>query len=357
METETEELLSDWRPVDLKAVLDGTDTADPPNVLRRADGVALLYPGRINALQGETESAKSWAAQIAAVQEMINGRHVIYVDFEDSPAGVVERMISMGMPPDLILEHLHYIIPETGFYSEGATETLAELIIKHGPPSLMVIDGVTEAMMLDRLNPDVGVDVARFHRGLPRWAAATGATVVLIDHVVKAKDSRGRWATGSERKLSGISGAALIFTTITPFGRGKTGRFTIEVAKDRPGYVREHASGKKLAELQLISKQTESGTYTVDYTLKSPIDTRGPDGQWRPELIMEKVSKALEQAPDGLTHNQLLDLRTEGTKTPKVYWNQAIDALLAEGFIQVRPGPRNAQIHASIRPFRTEQPD
>src|SRR4051794_9477551 len=41
-----------WAPVPLAGYVTGTKTDDPPTVLERTDGAALLYPGRLHAVFG-----------------------------------------------------------------------------------------------------------------------------------------------------------------------------------------------------------------------------------------------------------------------------------------------------------------
>jgi hypothetical protein len=44
---------SSWAPVDLTAHLDGSHVPEVPALLRRTDGRALLYPGRVHSARGE----------------------------------------------------------------------------------------------------------------------------------------------------------------------------------------------------------------------------------------------------------------------------------------------------------------
>ena len=66
------------------------------NGLRALRRDPLLYPGRINALIGETESCKTWVAMAVIAQELNAGHHVIYADFEDGPESAVERLRALG---------------------------------------------------------------------------------------------------------------------------------------------------------------------------------------------------------------------------------------------------------------------
>ena len=159
--------VSGWVPVDLKSIVEGRRTGPVPSVLRRDDGIMLLYPGRINVLLGEPEGCKTWAAAIATAQELLKGHHAIWLDFEDSPETAVERLQALMVPSGVILDLFTYYSP-TGLFDELAEGIFDELIAEKGMPSLIVGDGVTEAMTDLGLSPDKGVDVAEFYAGFPR---------------------------------------------------------------------------------------------------------------------------------------------------------------------------------------------
>ena len=78
----------------------------------------------------------------------------------------------------------------------------------------MVIDGMTEAMVLHSLDPDHNADVARFMATLPRVLTKTGASVIVIDHVTKARESRGRYAIGAQHKLAAIDKTTLVLSRL-----------------------------------------------------------------------------------------------------------------------------------------------
>ncbi len=214
--------VSRWEPVDLGPVLRGESVTPAPTVFQRSDGIRLLYPGRLNALIGETESCKTWVAMAVVAQELNAGHHVIYADFEDGPELAVERLRELGVAEDDIADHLTYLNPG------GRFDELAQAVVDRGDRASRARQVWSSSTASPRPCPisdwirSPGTDVALYYAGSPRWLARTGAAVALVDHVTKSQESRGRWAIGSERKLSGLDGAAYGFETIVPFGRGKT---------------------------------------------------------------------------------------------------------------------------------------
>jgi hypothetical protein len=229
-----------WAPVDLSSHLSGDYVCPTPTLMPRADGLCLLYPGLVHSIHGESESGKSWIAQSEAARLIKMGLRVLYVDFESDPGSVAGRLRELGCSSDQIIECFHYVQPET------APQALAERAAWGGllgtGYDLVVIDGVTDSLGLWGYNSNENDEVATWLRDFPRrFAAATGAAVVLIDHVVKNTSARGRFAVGAQAKMAGLSGAAYTVTVQQPLGRGLRGELLISVGKDRPGGVRGFA--------------------------------------------------------------------------------------------------------------------
>lgn len=212
-------------------------------------------------------------------------------------------------------------------------------------PTLAVVDGMTEALALNGLDLRDNTDVARFLTLLPRRLARSGAAVLLVDHVVKDREARGRFAIGAQHKLAGID-VSYTLTSVDPFGRGRSGLSTLTVGKDRPGRVREHqALGSHIAELRL-SSDAESGSVVVE--LAPPAGEGG--GEFRPTRLMERVSRAVEEEP-GLNKRAIRGLQGKNETL-----DLALSLLMADGFVRLELAGR-AQAHFSVRPFRESDDD
>ncbi len=332
--------ISRWEPVDLGPVLRGECVTPAPTVLEVAPLVFLFYAARISALIGETESCKTWLILVAIAQELNAGHHVILADFEDRPETAVERLRALGVATEAIATHLTYLNPG-GRFDELAEAVITEAIESRGPASLAVIDGVTEAMSDIGLDPMSGTDVAAYYQGSPRWLARTGAAVVLVDHVTKSQEGRGRWAIGSERKLSGLDGAAYTLESLRPFGRGKTGLVKVTVAKDRCGHVRQHAGAGGVIAVAELKSWPDDG---VTVTFEAPESSEG--ATFRPTHIMTKLSEAIIETP-GLSTRALHACVTGKTETKTL----ALELLVTDGYAEARPGARGARLYHSLKPF------
>lgn len=268
-----------WRPVDLTEALAGVDIP-PPDLWHRSDDVPLLYRGRVHWFQGESESCKSWAAQIVAVDQLNHGHDVLYIDNEDDDRGVVARLLALGANPQAIAAHLVYIRPDEALRDRhGAyTDAWADLaaVLEQRTYRLCIIDGVTEAMTVEGLNMLDNTDIAGWMRLLPKRIAALGAAVVCIDHVTKNGETQGRYAIGGQHKLAGVTGAAYRFTALRPLARATgtdpiIGTIAVTVMKDRPGYVRGRSPEGKVGTLSITAYPDGGVTAVIDPHGKGPV--------------------------------------------------------------------------------------
>lgn len=331
-----EEYVSSWRPEPLWPYLEESYRPPEPEILRRADGQPLFYPGKVHALNGESESGKSWIALEAIRQEVQEGRKAVYIDYEDSAATLVLRLRALGLAPTQIGFGVTYLAP-SGWDVEAMT--LGETLL--GGCSLVVIDGVTEGMASMTLDPLNAADVARWARRLRGFAEA-GPAVVQIDHVTKNSETRGRYAIGSVHKLNAIDGAAYAVETRHPFGRGKGGFSRLTVMKDRPGAVRGACSGTRVAEVRFES-DAETGAVTV--TLDAP-ETQGPGDAFRPTVLMGKISDLLATFNEPLSANAV-EKQVPGKNDAK---RLALALLVEEGWV-TREETRKGHLHRLVTPF------
>jgi len=322
-----------WWPLDLASIVAGLQAGEivgpTPQLMPRSDGTCLLYPGEIHSLAGEPETGKGWIALAA----------VLYLDFEDAPASIIGRLLALGAPPNAIVDRFTYVRPSDPF----TAATLDALLARH-TYQLAVIDGLSEAYALLGLDPYSNSDAAKFLAALARPIADSGAAVLLIDHVVKAKDTRGRYALGAQHKLAGIA-VAYSTHTIHPPSRTNAGLIRINVEKDRHGHVRSHAHANVIA-LAHITPQNDGDQVTV--ALEPPEVNVTESGTHRPTVLMGRVSDYVRDEP-GASRNTIRN----GVKGRGEYVDNALHLLIAEGYIDRRPDGRS---HAHYTLHEYENP-
>jgi KaiC/GvpD/RAD55 family RecA-like ATPase len=341
---------SSWHPRDLTAILDGDGSGDPPPAfLSRSDGAMLFYAGKVNALIGESESGKTWIALAAVVQALHAGQHVVYLDFEDAPAGIVGRLVSLGATRAQIEKLFRYISPDEPLTQQGVYD-LAQ-VLADPAPELAIVDGVNAAMTLLGLNLKDNKDVTDFSMRLLRPLKRTGAAVVTVDHVTKDKESRGLSAIGAQAKRADIDGAAYIVDAVKKFGRGQPGKLRMTVSKDRPGHVRAVSADATYAGMAILTPH-DDGTITIE--IKEPgWRTKDERPEFRPTHLMEAVS-VFAESQDGPVTAGAIKAAVRG----KAEWiTEAIRLLAASGHLAAEDGPRGARLHRSVAPYREESED
>lgn len=335
---------STWDRVDLAPFLDGTHEPERATLMPRSDGHGLIYPGRVHDLHGESESGKSWVAQAEAARLVDAGQRALYLDFESDAGAVVRRLMLLGAAPDQIRKHLDYRRPE----GRPAERYWAEIV--GGAYALAVVDGVTDALGTFGASIVDNDDVARFMRQVVRPLTRTGAAVILIDHVAKSTEGRGRFAIGAQAKLAGLDGASYVVEPTTPLAEGLRGVLDVRVAKDRPGAVRAVAGTYRASDrTQLAARfvlDSREFPKRVTFTLDAP-DPADAAGEFRPTTLMERVSRFVESNPD-------TSVRTvrDGVSGKAKAVDAALSVLIGEGWIETAPGPRSATLHRSVRPYR-----
>lgn len=327
----TEEPGSSWTPINLNER--AANPPAPPSI------GGCLYEAKRHVLSGEPESGKSWLALAWCVEELKAGRYVAYIDHEMGAGMTKERLHALGAT-NADVDRFLYLDPTEQI--EQGLDAIQRALDQY-KPRLVIIDSTIGNLTLHGYDPNVGKDIELwYHRVVNRFTRA-GAAVVVLDHVTKNQDTRGKFAIGSERK-TGIADVHLSARIIQTFGRDREGRAEIRVQKDRPGHL----------------TRPILGTFTVDSSLPGvsaytwhphdPASTHTESGAFRPTGLMEKVSRELE-AHGPLSLTQIRSKDHVGGKAE--YVTAAIHALTEEGHIEKRPkGGTTGHEIVSIKPFR-----
>jgi hypothetical protein len=310
-----------------------------PTVLHRTDGQALLYPGVVNVLHGPSEAGKSWLALLACSEEIKAERNVLFLDYEDVAASIFHRLGVLGCAPDVVAERFVYVRPEDRMGKRERADLQAHLELHR--PSLVVIDGVTEALDLEGLDSGNDTSIARFRKRLSRPCAALGAVVLEIDHPVKKAKKSDRGPSGSGHKIQGIEGAVYSVTAGREFAEGCPGSSCLTITKDRPGRVRSKSAGRKHTADVHFDAQPD-GSLLIE--LVDPMRA-APKVPTRPVALMKQFLLEIEANP-GINTRALHETAT-GRQTSKTL---ALETLVAEEFARIE---EHGQAHRyfSLRPY------
>lgn len=340
---------SSWARIDLTQYLNGTHKAAEATILTRDDGQALIYPGLVHSVHGESESGKSLIMQIECVRQISAGHDVLFLDFESDPESVARRLVEFGAEPADIIEHFDYRQPETNLANVAASADW-EAILKN-TYTLAVIDGVTDCLGVFGKSTLDNDDIATWMRKVPKTLAShTGAAVVLIDHVVKDKESRGRFSVGGQQKMNALTGAAYTVEVKEHLGKGSRGVIALRIGKDRPGSIRANCGPFRVGDRTQLA-----ATITIDSTgpgapvvvIAAPQDDTGSHtGGFRPTVLMERVSRFVQD--HGSPGVREINAAVTGNKQAIA---TAIQVLITEGYISVTTGTGRAKPHTHIKPY------
>lgn len=331
--------------VNMQAVMDGETFGDPPTIGQRSDGaVSLFYAGMLNNVFGESESGKSLLVQAVVVDELMAGNYVVFLDYEKDASSIAERLLQMGATREAIAERFLYQRRE----DDWSTADLAKLraAVTQHKPTLAVIDGVTNAMTLERLEPLSNSDVSKFYAGVPALLAWGGAAVVAIDHIVKSREGRAPGAIGGQHKRAGITGASFELVMKDPAGRGRVGTGMLNIDKDAPGWLRTHAVNHKLIADITFDSDGENLTVRIDKSAQQELERT--DAGLRMTGYMERVSKTLEAFGEQGATGRQVEASTTGRGA---YVRDTLKVLVAEEHVTVeRAG--SSLVYRSVKPYR-----
>jgi hypothetical protein len=154
---------------------------------------------------------------------------VLWVDYEDTRANVIERLRQLGMT---VGEFARLVYVDA--HAVEFTSLVSHLMTTKRDYGLMVVDGVTSSLSAAGLSGRDEQELTRWADALPRHARSA----ICVDHVIKASDERRGMAIGSQAKKSVVTGTAFEVVCTTKFGRGGDGVIVLKIQKDRRGGVR-----------------------------------------------------------------------------------------------------------------------
>jgi hypothetical protein len=264
---------------DVAALLAGGIPEPPaPTLLRREDGNALLYAGKINILFGDPESGKTWVALAAIVEALRDGGRATFVDLDhNGMAEIVSRLLLLGAKPaDLSdLNRFRYAEPED---AEGLAQRIRAL--RAWRPDCAVVDSIGEALPMLGLSSNSPDDYTVMNRTVLTPLSTAGAAVVGIDHMPKDDDARKKGQTGTLAKRRTVNGVTLRVSVHETFAPGMGGSTSMTVTKDRPGGVRTHCPmvGKEQSAGRFVMKAYPDGSLRWFVTTPTASPEGAPDG-------------------------------------------------------------------------------
>lgn len=316
-----------------------------PQFMHRADGKALLYPGKDTYLYAETESGKSWLTVLTVSQCISNGVPVMVVDFEEGDElEYGNRLLDLGMDESRLNDpqRFRYLMVD----GRATAEILAEA--EDMGAAVVIYEGMSVAYDLYGLQVKENDSATAFRRTLVKPHLVAGRSVLTTDHVVKDRESRGRYAIGGVMKLNAASGGAFLLMNVEGLAPGKRGASNLYVTKDRPGGVKRHgvSAGEKFDPQvrrigTLVVDDSRSFVSYLDVSILPPAEVTAnePAEAGLAEKILDAVDrlKGLGRVPSlrtirGEVEGRNVDIADE------------IERLITRRFLVETRGERNARV-------------
>jgi hypothetical protein len=292
----------------------------PPMVGYREDGQPLFYRYAYNLLYGPPGSGKSWAAMLA-VKQIVTGpvpQRCVYLDYEDNARNFRRRMDLLGLD-DPSLRRVWYKA-DPGKLSERIQDPdeawLREPIFSGDNPAIIVIDGVESFASAHGYDTNSNSDWANLVREALAPLYQTGAAVVLVDHVVKNRQTSGDYPIGAVQKKGLCRGAAYSVDA-------KNGVTRLVMRKDTHGQLGagkgDHVaavSGDYSASSTFLIPAAESKAAPTDYAARVRAFLRSHDGATARE-IRDNVTgdnKAIAQVIEAMTQQGEIHPVKDGRK-------------------------------------------
>lgn len=329
--------LHSWQGVSLLHIGENTDAPQPTI----AD---LLYRGEAHLASGEPGEGKTWVAYIVAAEAVLEGGTVVIVDLEMGAAVVLDRFRALGLTDEQIDQQIIYMRPDEPLATTDMRQDVDDMLAAR-TPALAVIDAMAGALAIHGLDPNAEKDIEKYRVDIQDRFIRGGCAVLALDHVTKDKANRGRFSTGSQRKL-GIVAVHLGVETIKPIAKGRTGLIKLQVHKDRHGALTRPIA----MELEIASDR--DGKITWEFRDHQHTDDHAPASTFRPTTLMEKVSRYLEAQAGPVSRKTIED----NVKGKRDYVRVAMDVLAAEGHAAETHGPRGARLIQIITPYHDIAP-
>ena len=320
-----------WRMINM------TDPAfsvppDPPAVC------GLLYRSQRHVISGVTESSKTLLAYWLILQALRQGSKVAVIDFEMGPFRARRMLEDLGATLEEIGE-IGFITP-----SSAPENGLMRLVVRGY--EYVLIDAAVGAYDVSGLDDNARKEVEEFGRRWvdPLWKA--GISTILIDHVTKNVETRGKFTIGSERKV-GQTDVHLSMESRKALTRGGSGLVNVVAHKDRSGFL-----ARPTAAVFHLSSDPLTHAITVERN-DPPVVQTDAEGNRRWTKKMVQISRFLEHPTieagqeGGFSTSEI----QEGCPGDNNKLRPALATLVKEGYLRHTEGLRGANLYTLAKPY------
>lgn len=190
----------------------------------------LLYTEGVHWISGHPGSGKTTLTMYVAILVMLEGRHVVWLDYEGGVRPTLRRLIASQCPVDVALERFHY----AGWPKDAPS--YLDAVADRWPHALVVIDSASKALQSEGFDENSPSEVTGWVTPIVKATKQRGLPAIVIDHVVKQATQQTRYSRGAGSKLADAD-VAWFVNAETPFNRTTVGSVSVHQQKDREGYL------------------------------------------------------------------------------------------------------------------------
>lgn len=292
--------------------LDGTAYFEPPKML--VDG--FLVEGSINNLAGDKKSGKGWVSLFASRRVLEKKKTVLYIDRENGPRRIDERIKVLGGNPVLWGSYFRYCFnPSMSAAKDDASRF--EATLDQLKPSLVIFDSWAGFLVAADGDENNSGDITAWSNSYIQPLRAREITTLILDHVPHDQ----KRPRGSNRK--GEEADALFYIKKhREFDRNTTGLIAIESLADRDGLLPKKTHYRLGGENgRFVFEKLDQTKYglkgkklEIIEVLESFGDKGATNSEWAKACVAKGVSKSTFQ-------NYLKDLKNYDFRGVKLLKN------------------------------------
>lgn len=200
----------------------------------------LITPNTVTVVYGNRASGKTWVVATWSWQEVRQGNHVMWLDFERQASLMKTKLVALNMQRHEAAEYFHYSgggLPPIDYLCEKIRAYL-----KTCKRVLVVVDSFRDLLgaVVPAGDSNSGESVGKVYAEYINLLHEAGATICLIDHAPKSNTDS---TFGSERKESAADNVFKVEMK-EKFVLNHSGYSVITCTKDRYGVVPVDTTGE-----------------------------------------------------------------------------------------------------------------
>lgn len=330
--------LGSWTMLDL--VDHGQIVPEAPSIL------GLFYENERHLAFGPHSAGKTTTLCCAVHEVITTGRCALWIDTDGGNSGaLLERLRLLGLSEQQLRKPANggqflYYRPGEKIGAQAQLAIAAEA--KTHDVAIAIVDSSIGSFAREEADSNDATDVDDWWFNIGDKLRGTRGAVVMLDHTGVNAEAQGR-PMGNARKVQAVA-CAFKITNVEGFGRGRTGRSRIVVKKDHPGF--HPAIDATACEIVMIS---DPRTNAIRYRIEKPT-VEEQDGPFRPTVLMDRTSSALEGAPGRTLTKADIKGLVKGKNSGLI---KAFAALEREGHISIKPEGTTERL-TLIRPYRKD---